>query len=272
MCACPREILKAVKELEVQDAIIDGEIVALDPKGRSSFQLLQAYDLGQEKPPIFLYAFDLLRLDGENLQGKPLTERKRLLEKVLFGGPPLIRNSIALNGKVDRLLKEAARLGLEGLIGKRTDSTYETGRRSGAWIKLKLHQEQEMIIGGFTDPEGSRQHFGSLLLGYYEKSKLIYAGKVGTGFNDILLASLAKKFKGLAVDACPFANLPETKTGRYGAGITRAVMKRCHWLKPKLVCQVKFSEWTRDGKLRQPVFFGLREDKSPRDVCREKAQ
>jgi bifunctional non-homologous end joining protein LigD len=263
------QILEAVKELGIADAIIDGEIVALDPKGRSSFQLLQAYDLGREKPPILFYAFDLLRFEGKDLQNLPLTERKEILKKALKNPPYLIRNSSALSGDVHRLLKEAGRLGLEGLIGKRADSLYEAGKRSGAWIKLKLHHEQEMVIGGFTEPEGSRKHFGSLLLGYYEKGSLLCAGKVGTGFNEALLKSLTKEFESIATKLCPFKNLPEKRSGRYGAGITAAEMRRCHWLKPKLVCQVKFSEWTQDGKLRQPVFLGLRDDKTAKEVVRE---
>ena len=264
-------ILEAVKKLNVRDAIIDGEIVALDPKGRSSFQLLQAYDLGREKPPILFYAFDLLRFEGKDLQKMPLTERKALLKKALEKAPSIVRNSEPLDGDFKLLLKEAQRLGLEGLIGKRAGSVYEAGKRSGAWIKLKVHYEQEMVIGGFTDPEGNRSHFGSLLIGYYKKGALFCAGKVGAGFNEALLKSLAKQFASIASESCPFSNLPEKRAGRYGAGITPAEMKRCHWLKPKLVCQVKFSEWTRDGKLRQPVFLGLREDKTPTEVVRETA-
>jgi bifunctional non-homologous end joining protein LigD len=177
-----------------------------------------------------------------------------------------------LDGNIKSLLKEAQKLGLEGLIGKRPDSKYEAGRRSGSWIKLKLHQEQEMVIGGFTEPGGSRNYFGSLIIGYYEKRGLFCAGKVGTGFNDALLKSLARRFDSIKSNECPFVNLPEKRAGRYGAGITPAEMKRCHWLKPILVCQVKYSEWTRDGKLRQPVFLGLREDKPAKEVIREKAQ
>jgi bifunctional non-homologous end joining protein LigD len=160
---------------------------------------------------------------------------------------------------------------LEGLIGKRIGSRYEAGRRSGAWIKLKLHQEQEMVIGGFTDPEGSRMQFGSLIIGYFKKGTLFCAGKVGTGFDDALLRSLGKTMQAISQKDCPFADLPEKRAGRYGAGITAAVMKRCHWVKPSLVCQVKFSEWTRDGKLRHPVFLGLRDDKNAKEVVREKA-
>ena len=266
------QIRQAVEELKVQEAILDGEIVALDSEGRSSFQLLQTYDMAAQKPPIFFYIFDLLRLEGKDLQKSPLIERKKLLQEVLAKAPDVIRNSAGLGGRVTRLLKEAQRLGLEGLIGKRAVSKYEAGQRSGAWIKLKLHHEQEMVIGGFTEPEGSRQHFGSLLIGYYEKGKLLCAGKVGTGFNEALLGSLRKTFEPLDTAVCPFQNLPEKKSGRYGAGITASETKRCHWLKPQLVCQVKFSEWTRDGKLRQPVFLGLREDKPAAEVVRERPQ
>jgi bifunctional non-homologous end joining protein LigD len=265
------QVFKAIEELDLEDVIIDGEIVALDNQGRSSFQLLQAYDLGQEKPRLFYYVFDLLRLDGKDLRDLPVTERKAILEKAVTNAPNIIRFSISLTGDVSKLLKEAAKLNLEGIIGKRANSTYEAGRRSGSWIKIKLHQEQEMVIGGYTDPEGSRTEFGSLLIGYYENGKLLCAGKVGTGFNDALLRSLGKTLRSIPEEACPFTNLPEKRAGRYGAGITRAVMKRCHWVKPKLVCQVRFSEWTRDGKLRQPAFLGLRDDKSAKEVVREKA-
>ncbi len=263
------DILEAVQALDADDLIMDGEIVALEKEGRSSFQLLQAYDSGQEKPPIIYYVFDLLRLEGKNLQHQPLVERKERLKSVLGKATGLIRYSASLESNVNKLLQQAQRLGLEGLIGKKTDSLYEPGRRSGAWIKLKLHREQELVIGGFTDPEGSRHHFGSLLIGYYEKNRLLCAGKVGTGFDDASLRSLSARFKSLSASACPFKNLPDKRAGRYGAGITPAEMRRCHWLDPVLVCQIKYSEWTRDGKLRQPVFLGLREDKAAKEVVRE---
>jgi len=263
------EVLEAVAGISAREAVMDGEIVALDSKGRSSFQLLQAYDLGQERPPIFFYVFDLLRLNGTDLRSEPLSTRKELLEKLLKKVPGVIRYSASLEGPSDKLLEQARRLGLEGLIGKRKDSVYETGRRSGAWIKLKLHREQEFVIGGYTAPQRSRQHFGSLLIGYQEKNGLHFAGKVGTGFDDALLESLHARFNALAISNCPFENLPKKKTGRYSQGITVAEMKRCHWVKPSLVCQIKFSEWTRDGKLRQPVFLGLRADKDAGEVVRE---
>ena len=262
-------MLEAVEQLTVKDAVIDGEIVALDPKGRSSFQLLQAYDLGEERPPIYFYAFDLLRLNGEDLRHKPLVARKRLLEKLLEHVQGVVRYSASLEGPPKKLLDEAGRLGLEGLMAKRKDSVYEAGRRSGAWIKLKLHQEQEFVIGGYTPPQGTRQHFGSLLVGFQAKTGLQFAGKVGTGFDEVLLKSLHARFDALSFSDCPFENLPEKKSSRYSQGLTAAEMKTCHWVKPCLVCQVKFSEWTRDGKLRQPVFLGLRQDKDASEVVRE---
>jgi bifunctional non-homologous end joining protein LigD len=262
-------VADAVAALDVDDAVIDGEIVALDEKGRSSFQLLQAYDLGQERPPILFYAFDLLQLNGKNLQRLPLTERKAELERLLSGASDVIRYSVSLGNEPDALLKQARELGLEGLIGKRPDSVYEPGKRSGNWIKLKLHHEQEFVIGGYTPPGGARTHFGALLVGVYEGDQLKFAGKVGTGFNAKLLRSLHGEFKKIETDTCPFVDLPEKRSGRYGQGVTVAEMKRCHWMKPVMVCQLKFTEWTRDGRLRHPVFLGLRDDKSAKEVVRE---
>ena len=141
--------------------------------------------------------------------------------------------------------------------------------RSGAWVKYKLTREQETVIGGYTLPEGSRKHFGSLLVGYYGPKGLVFAGRVGTGFSEKLLASIDAKLQKLRRDTCPFINLPEKSKGRWGLGITPAMMERCQWVKPELVAQVKFTEWTHDGQLRQPVFLGLRTDKEPEEVVRE---
>ena len=159
---------------------------------------------------------------------------------------------------------------MEGLIGKQRDSVYEPGRRSGAWIKLKCVTEQEFVIGGFTPPAGARKHFGALLVGYYDKDKLRFAGKVGTGFDTKLLSSLHKKMRVEERSTCPFADLPSKQNGEWVQGITPGEMRKFTWVNPKLVCQIKFAEWTRDLKLRQPVFVGLREDKDPREVEREK--
>jgi bifunctional non-homologous end joining protein LigD len=265
------EVLEAVSALKVSDAIIDGEIVALDEKGRSSFQLLQQFEMGRDRPPLYYYVFDILRLNGRDLTGLSVEERKTALESIIPKRSGLIRYSAALGDDAAALLAHVRQLGLEGLIGKRKDSTYEIGRRSGAWIKLKLLMEQELVIGGFTDPEGSRKFFGSLIVGVYQKKKLVFCGKVGTGFSHALLRSLHAEMKKLAVDDCPFSDLPEPRGNRWGQAITRSEMKRCHWVEPRLVCQVKFSEWTQDHHLRQPVFLGLREDKEATEVVREKA-
>ena len=184
------EVIESISELTVRDAIIDGEIVALDEKGLSSFQLLQAFELGEERPPIFFYAFDLLRLDGKDLRERPLSERKTMLQKLLKNAPGVIRFSASLGEDAEELYRQARGIGLEGLIGKRKDSAYEAGRRSGAWIKLKFHSEQEFVIGGYTPPSGTRKHFGALLVGVYDGKELNFVGKVGTGFNVALLKNL----------------------------------------------------------------------------------
>jgi bifunctional non-homologous end joining protein LigD len=265
------EVMDSVSALDVQDAIVDGEIVALDEKGRSSFQLLQAFELRQERPPIFYYAFDLLRLNGTDLQNRPVEERKAKLETLLKEPPGNIRYSASLGTDAEKLMDQARRFGLEGLIGKRAGSHYEPGRRTGNWIKLKFQQEQEFVIGGYTKPAGSRNYFGALLVGVYEGDQLKFSGKVGTGFNVKLLRTLFGIFKKIPRETCPFVDLPEKRAGRYGQGVTASEMKLCHWIEPKIVCQIKFNEWTRDHRLRQPVFLGLRDDKNANDVVREEA-
>jgi bifunctional non-homologous end joining protein LigD len=266
------EIVAALKKLKIRDAVLDGEIVALDNHGVSSFQLLQAFELGEKRPPLYFYAFDLLQINGKDLKGKPLNERKELLETLLEGAPACLRFSASLGREAKHLLKEARKLGLEGLIGKRADSRYEPGSRSGAWIKLKIQKQQEFVIGGYSEPTGTRQHFGALLIGFQKQGRLKFCGKVGTGFNARLLKNLHSQFRTIAQTNCPFSNLPEKRRGRFGAGLTVAEMRRCHWLQPRMVAQIRFSEWTRDGKLRQPVYLGLREDKDAADVVREGGQ
>lgn len=265
------KIVQAIAALPVDQAVIDGEIVALDKNGVSSFQLLQGFEIGEKRPPIYFYTFDLLQLNGIDIRRHTVVERKEELEKTLKKASSIIRFSASLGEDARKLLFHAKKLGLEGLIGKRKDSVYEAGKRSGAWIKLKLNREQEFVIGGYTDPEGSREYFGALLVGFYENRKLKFCGKVGAGFDRRLLASLHSQFKKLSLDDCPFVNLPEPRGSRYSPGLTSAELKKCHWINPKLVCQVKFNEWTQDDKLRQPVFIGPREDKKAAEVVREKA-
>jgi bifunctional non-homologous end joining protein LigD len=183
----------------------------------------------------------------------------------------VIRYSVSFTKNISELLERAVELGPEGLIGKRAGSRYEARKRTGAWIKVKLHQEQEFVIGGYTEPEGSRKHFGALLVGFYEGEKLKFAGRVGTGFSEKLLSNLYSELNKIRVESCPFFNLPAAGRNRWDQELSAAEMRRCHWVKPVVVCQIKFMEWTRDDRLRQPVFFGIREDKDADEVVREKA-
>ena len=262
------EIAGSIAGLDVQDAIIDGEIVALDDRGRPSFQLLQGFDMGLVRPPIVFYAFDLLRLNGEDLRGLPIEERKAKLATLLKPPVPAIRYSASFTENISELLTRVRELGLEGLIGKRAGSRYDS-KRSGAWIKIKLYQQGSFVIGGYTQPAGERKHMGALLVGVYENGKLKFAGRVGTGFSEKLLQALSLALNKIAVKSCPFFNLPAIGRG-LDPGLTVAEMRRCVWVQPSMVCEVKFTEWTRDDRLRQPVFLGLREDKTASEVVREK--
>lgn len=263
------ELLPPLGKLLCANAVLDGEIVALDEQGRSNFQLLQNRDRG-ERPPIVYYLFDLLHLDGVALRNEPLETRRAGLEELLRKPGRLLQPSPVFDLAPEVVFAEATGKGLEGIVLKRRGSIYESNRRSGAWLKLKGVREQEFVIGGFTPPRNSRSHFGALLVGYFQNDALRYAGKVGTGFDEARLASLHAKFRALRTPECPFTNLPLEHASRYGQGMTKAVMRTVTWLRPELVAQVKFAEWTRDGLLRQPVFLGLREDKSSREVRREK--
>ncbi len=264
-----REIADAVNALKLTQGALDGEIVALDEEGKPSFQLLQSSETDTTRPPICYYVFDALNIEGRDTRALPLTERKRLLEDVLRDPPDGLRYSGAIQGDPHELLAEISRRGLEGLIAKKSGSLYETGQRSGAWVKLKCVNEEEFVIGGYTPPDGTRQYFGALIIGFFEKGKLLFTGKVGTGFSSATLKTLHGTLQPIRAERCPFANLPTKSGGKWGQGITAAEMRRCAWVKPELVCQVKFAMWTRDGKLRQPVYLGLREDKKAADVIRE---
>jgi len=263
------EIVEAIKNLPTREFVIDGEVVALDDEGRSSFQLLQALEMERRKNPVYFYAFDMLQLDGKSLLGLQLEGRKEFLEELCAGAGDPVRYSGVIGGDAKRLLEEVKRRGLEGLIGKQRNSVYEPGRRSGAWIKLKCVDEQEFVIGGYTPPQGARKHFGAILVGYYDNNKLVFAGKVGTGFTAKSLSILHKKLQKEARDDCPFVDLPSKQNGQWVQGITPSMMKKMHWVNPKFVAQIKFAEWTRDKKLRAPVFLGLRDDKRPTEVVRE---
>lgn len=263
------EIAEAVKKLAIHECVIDGEVVALDEEGRSSFQLLQAHEMEGRKAPICYYVFDLMQLEGRSLIKLPLTQRKEILAKICKPAGDPIRFSGEIGSDASKLLAEVKRRGLEGIVGKQRESVYEPGRRSGAWIKLKCANEQEFVIGGYTPPGGSRKYFGAILVGYYKEKKLLFAGKVGSGFTGKTLSILYKKFQKEARAGCPFADLPSKQGGQWVQGITPSMMKKMHWVNPTFVAQIKFAEWTRDGKLRQPVFLGLRDDKNPKEITRE---
>jgi bifunctional non-homologous end joining protein LigD len=265
------EIFEAVSDLPANESVLDGEVVALDEQGRSSFQLLQALEMEGRKAPLRFYVFDLLQLNGKSLVELPLEQRKQVLAKVCENVGDPIRYSGEIGGDVKTLRAEVKRRGLEGLIGKQRGSKYESGRRTGSWIKLKSLNQQEFMIAGYTPPAGSRKHFGAILVGYYEDKKLKFAGKVGSGFTGKSLSMLHEKFHDEERDDCPFVDFPSKQGGAWVQGITPSIMKKMHWVNPKFVAQIKFAEWTRDGKLRQPVFLGLREDKKPSEVKREAA-
>lgn len=265
-------IAEDLNSLPADEAVLDGEIVALDPEGRSSFQLLQsARQAGSSAPPLFYYVFDLVQHEGRDWTPVPLARRKAMAQALVGGLPDTIRFSAAIRADSERVLQEMQARGLEGLIAKKKESSYEIGWRSGAWVKFKWTREQEFVIGGFTEPTGARSHFGAILVGFYEGGRLMFASKVGTGFDEAGLKLLHRQFQDLVQSDCPFANLPEKKSAGGRGGLTRTEMRRCTWLKPELVCQIRFAEWTRDNHLRQPAFLGLREDKDPREVVREAA-
>jgi bifunctional non-homologous end joining protein LigD len=255
------EIAEALAAQRAGDFIVDGEVVAFD-QDRTSFELLQQR-LGQRHPdpalrarvPVFYYVFDVLWADGADVRPEPLRERKRKLRGLLSFADPL-RFTVHIDTDGEAYYREACAKGWEGVIAKRADAPYQAGRGRD-WLKFKCENGQEFVIGGFTDPRGSRSGFGALLLGYYDDAgKLTYAGKVGTGFDQRTLTNLRTILGHLERDRPAFdvGDLPRS-------GV--------HWVEPRLVGQVGFSEWTDDGQLRHPRFQGLREDKDPSEVTRE---
>jgi bifunctional non-homologous end joining protein LigD len=236
------------------DAVMDGEIVVLNEKGRSTFQLLQNYGHTGEGNLVY-YVFDLLYYDGRDLRGLPLIQRKQILKEILPAGGN-VRYSDHIENDGASFFKAAQKQGLEGIIGKSGESEYKTARRSADWLKIKTHMRQEAVIGGFTQPRGSREKLGALVLGVYEGDELKYIGHTGGGFNDHSLNAVYAKLKPLAVRESPFADPPKTN-----APVT--------WVRPSLVAEVSFSEWTEDGSMRQPIFQGLRPDKKAIEVIKE---
>ena len=257
-------VVKALAALP-DDTVIDGEVVAFGPDGRPSFSALQNY--GSAAGPVMYYVFDVMVLSGRNVMREPLEARRELLErKVLPKLKDPVSYAAALDASLPVLVQSVKEQGFEGLVAKRRDSVYEPGLRSGAWQKMRVNRGQEFVIGGYT--RGTRS-FDALVFGYYEGKDLIYVSRTRNGFTPLTRAKLFQKFKGLETATCPFVNLPEERSGRWGQGLTKAKMAECQWLKPVLVGQFEFLEWTEDNHLRHSRFVALREDKKARDVTRE---
>jgi bifunctional non-homologous end joining protein LigD len=256
-------IRAAVEELPARDLILDGEVVAHDTGGTASFEAMQRFLREGRRAGLVYYVFDILHLDGYNVTGAALIARKKLLAELLGSHGSkngFLRFSQHHEGDGAEIFEQACQHHLEGIISKKRDSAYRPGRGRD-WVKTKCSNRQELVIGGYTDPEGARSGFGALLLGVYEApGRLVYAGRVGTGFNDELLSDLLRRMKKLEQKESPFVNPPTSAARRRGV----------HWIKPQLVAEVEFTEWTRDGLLRHPSFQGLREDKKAAEVVREK--
>ena len=261
----------ATDALPARTALLDGELVATDPEGRPSFGLLQQrmhvttpveVAARAAEVPIAYVVFDLLHLDGHHLCDVPLTDRRRLLDQVLEPGPRWRVSPLHDDGPA--LLEAATTRGLEGVVAKRLDSRYEPGKRTRTWLKVKVRLRQEMVVGGWLPGEGNRSgRIGALLVGYHDApgdgGPLRFAGRVGTGFKDAELTRLAGLFDELATDDCPFDPPPPRAE----------ILRGPRWIRPELVAELEFGEWTHDDRLRHPSYLGLRDDKDPRDVTRD---
>lgn len=257
-------IVKALSLLP-DETVIDGEVVALDDSGRPSFNALQ--NSGSSKGPLLYYVFDVLMIGGRDVIGEPLSARREILDRDIL--PKLrepLRASAVLDASLPDLIQAVKAQGLEGLVAKRRNSRYESGQRSGAWQKMRVNQGQEFVIGGYTR---SPRAFDALVFGYYRNEQLLYVARTRNGFTPASRGELFKRFKALETRKCPFVNLPEARSGRWGQGLTAEKMEDCVWLSPVLVGQFEFLEWTPDDHLRHSRFVGLREDKKAQDVVRE---
>ena len=254
------ELLRAFRNQETERFAVDCEIVTFDGNVTSFARLQQRMQVRhpseelRRKVPVWIYVFDLLHLDGYDTRRLPLHNRKQLLRKAVDFADP-VRFTEHRETEGERYYQEACRKGWEGIVAKKADSLYVSAR-SREWLKFKCTREQEFVVGGFTEPKGHRVGFGALLVGYYKAGKLVYAGKVGTGFDDETLQRLGNQFAQLETRTCPFAVGDPPRVS-------------AHWVRPKLVAQIGFTEWTAEGKLRHPRFLGLRSDKRPQEVVRE---
>ena len=250
-------VTEALEALKI-NCVFDGEIVAVNEKGMANFQLLQNWQTSREGS-LQYYAFDILWLEGYDLTALPLIERKRILQEIIPAGDPIVKYSDHILGEGEKFFKLALKGGLEGIMAKKATSKYEVGNRGNAWLKIKVNQRQEVIITGYTNPRRSRKFFGSLLLGVYKDDELVYVGHTGSGFNTKSLEQVYKKLQPLISKQSPFENPPKTNMP-------------ATWVKPKLVCEIKFTEWTKNLQARHPIFMGLREDKNPKDISIENSK
>jgi bifunctional non-homologous end joining protein LigD len=247
--------------------IVDGEVVALDDNGKPSFGMLQNFGTVPADALRF-YLFDVLAWRGKDVRTLRLEDRRVLLNDIMLNLESPVLMSEIFDARIEDLIRATKKAGLEGIVAKRTDSKYQSGERSGAWVKYKTNQSHEFVIGGYKP---GTYEFEYLLAGYYAGSKLLFIAKIKNGFVPQLRRDVARAFKGLESDRCPFANLPEPGNARRGEAITREVMPKLRWLTPKLVAQVEFTEWTSNDHLRHAKFVALRDDKAPTEVIRESA-
>jgi bifunctional non-homologous end joining protein LigD len=257
------KIRDAVADLS-GEFVLDGELVAFDAQGRPSFQLLQ--DAKTEDQSIFYFIFDLLNKAGEPLLDVPLERRRVLLTSLLGSAQDPLRLSAQLQAPSGQIIQAIRQLGLEGVIGKRIDSIYESGERSGAWIKYRTNKAQEFVIGGYIP--GTRG-FDALIVGVHEGKRLMFVAKIKNGFLPRTQRGILSALRNLETNQCPFANLPEDRTSRWGQPLTAEKMKECRWVKPELVCQVEFVEWTDSCHLRHATFLRMRDDKPADEIVRE---
>jgi DNA ligase D-like protein (predicted ligase) len=256
-------IAAAASRLRADQAVVDGEVVAVDANGRPSFQALQ-HRSAHPSHAIVFYAFDLLHRDGRELLLEPLHARRGELAEVVDGSGLLM--SVDLPGTAQEVIDAVRSLALEGVIAKRRMSRYTPGERGNAWVKLKLDKQQEFVVGGYRPgPNG----VDALLVGYYAGRELRFAGKVRAGFTPHVRREVAAALTPLHASACPFVDLPNSKTSHWGGGVTAEQMNEMQWLRPRAVAQIRFVEWTADGHLRHAAFLGLRKDKKPTSVRRE---
>ncbi|HJP90824.1 MAG TPA: non-homologous end-joining DNA ligase [Pyrinomonadaceae bacterium] len=247
------------------DTILDGELVVLDDRGKPSFAALQKHRFTPDA--LYFYAFDLIAYRGKDVRKAPFIDRRLLLEEhALKGMRDPVRLSAIFNTSPPKLIAAAKEAGLEGVIAKRTDSRYESGERSGAWVKYKTNKGQELVIGGYRPGANG---FEYLLVGYYEGKELMFIAKIRNGFTPALRRDVAQHFVPLKTSRCPFANLPEPANARRGEAVTAEVMKKIQWLRPKFVAQIEFTEWTKGNHLRHARFIGLRDDKNANEVVKE---